>query len=187
MPVSVPSIIEATLLIHKIGAAEASALQRKQYALPTANELAVIVTDAVAADAAAATTHQVVVHRRGGPLQRIAFTHRLYEPLHYVLLPYGEEGWHPGLQHVHSPTQPARRQHAAAASSRQRDRLTRLEYGAYRLMVRRGELNPILYSRRLGQEWIVSTYAAHESSRLDWIRFHQKQLRTETFQVWHAL
>ena len=54
-------------------------------------------------------------------------------------------------------------------------------------MVRRGELNPILLSRRLGQEWSMDTYAAYESCNLDWICFHQKQLRTETFQVWHAL
>ena len=168
MPVSVPSIIEATLLIHNIGAAEASALQRKRYALPTANELAVIVTDTAAADAAAAITHQVVVHTRGGGIHRIPFTHRLYEPLHYVLLfPYGEEGWHKDLQLVPPLRPPARRQRAAAASSQPRERLTRLQYGAYRLMVRRGELNPILYSRRLGQEWIAGTYGAYESSRLD--------------------
>ena len=37
-------------------------------------------------------------------------------------------------------------------------RLTRLQYGAYRLMVCRRELNPILLSRRLGQGWIVDTY-----------------------------
>ena len=165
-----------------------------------------IVTDTASGDAAATTKQQVVVRKRGGDLQYIPFIHRLYEPLHYVLLfPYGEEGWHPDLRHT---TRPAARHHAgealaadeaeaeaaeaeAAGGDGQADtgskRLTRLQYGAYRLMVRRGELNPILLSRRLGQEWIVGTYAALESSNLDWIRFHQKQLHTETFQVWHAL
>ena len=40
-----------------------------------------------------ATTRQMVVHSSGGGTHIAHFTHRLYEPLHYVLLfPYGEEG-----------------------------------------------------------------------------------------------
>ena len=40
----------------------------------------------------------VVIHLRGGGVQRISPTHRSYDPLAYVLLnPFGLDGWTPGL------------------------------------------------------------------------------------------
>ena len=37
----------------------------------------------------------VQLRRRGGPLHRINFNHRSFDPLHFVLLfPCGDDGWH---------------------------------------------------------------------------------------------
>ena len=133
-PASVGTPQHHSAVIHNFGA-EASALQRKRYALPTANELAVIVTDTATGDAATATKHQVVVHKRGGDLQYIHFIPRLYEPLHYVLLfPYGEEGWHPDIRRA---TLPAAGQHAGEAWLQMKLRLRQLRVRQLRVRLLR--------------------------------------------------
>ncbi len=62
------------------------------YNAPVVDEIAAIIpSDGTDAD----MTHDIILHRVGGPLQCISKTHPAYTPLHYVLLfPYGEGGWH---------------------------------------------------------------------------------------------
>jgi hypothetical protein len=42
--------------------------------------------------------------------------------------------------------------------------------------------NPILYSKHLFQQFVVDTYIKIESSRLDYIHNHQKEIRADLYQ-----
>jgi hypothetical protein len=68
---------------------------QRQYNAPVVDEIAAIIPgDGTDAD----NTRDIILHRVGGPLQRISEIHPAYTPLHYVLLfPYGECGWHVGI------------------------------------------------------------------------------------------
>ena len=137
------------------------------------------VTDAATGDAA--TKHQVVVQRRGGGLHYIPFIiSSISRCTMCCCSPTARRAgtltsgmpccqWRDST--MGKPLAAAEAEAAeaeAAEGDGQADtgprRLTRLQYGAYRLMVRHGELNPILLSRRLGQEGIMGTYAAYESA-----------------------
>jgi hypothetical protein len=65
------------------------------YNAPVVDEIAAIIPgNGTDAD----NTHDIILHRVGGPLQRISESHPAYTPLHYILLfPYGECGWHLGV------------------------------------------------------------------------------------------
>ena len=47
--------------------------------------------------------------------------------------------------------------------------------------MRRGIFNAILYGKRLFQQYAVDMYIKVESTRLDYIRHHQKELRADLY------
>ena len=91
--------------------------------------------------------------------------HRSYDPLQYPLIfPDGQDGWHCDLSH------------------------TALQHVNYQLMDRITDLttrakvvNPILYGKSLGQQYMVDQFAKVELSRLTYIENHQKELRAEVY------
>ncbi|RCV21779.1 hypothetical protein SETIT_4G164800v2 [Setaria italica] len=56
------------------------------------------------------------------------------------------------------------------------------EYYCYKFHVRPNIFNPILYGGRLFQQFAVDTYIKIESSRLDFISNHQKEIRADLYQ-----
>ena len=48
-------------------------------------------------------------------------------------------------------------------------------------MKREGIVNPILLGRSLGQQYIVDQFAKAEMSRLNYVEFHQKEMRAEVY------
>ncbi|KAG9319178.1 hypothetical protein KVV02_003126, partial [Mortierella alpina] len=71
-------------------AREKKAPRRRQYDIPSANEIAVIIPG----NETAAEKRDIVIEGKGGRLRRINETHPNYDPLQYVLLhPAGEDGW----------------------------------------------------------------------------------------------
>ena len=71
---------------------------RRQYNLPTADEVAVILPGADSDDLQI-HRRDIILQKRSGALQTISDLHPAYVPLYYVLLfPYGENGWHPDLR-----------------------------------------------------------------------------------------
>lgn len=56
-----------------------------------------------------------------------------------------------------------------------------MNYYAYRLMVRENEENHILKCGKLFHQYVVDMYAKIETERLNFIRFNQKQLRSEEY------
>ena len=68
----------------------------RRYNTPTANEVgAIMVGDGTDTEE---KTRDIIVKKKGGPLQRISILHPAYLPMHYVLLfPDGRDGWHPNI------------------------------------------------------------------------------------------
>jgi hypothetical protein len=56
------------------------------------------------------------------------------------------------------------------------------DYYCYKFHMRPGIFNPILYGRRLFQQFAVDTYIKIESSRLDYMRNNQDTLRDDLYQ-----
>jgi len=63
--------------------------------------------------------------------------------------------------------------------------VTAREYYCFKLQVRRGLFNILLFGGRLFQQWPVDMYIKIESMRLDWYSNpkHQKLIRAELYQV----
>ncbi|XP_062228527.1 uncharacterized protein LOC133926554 [Phragmites australis] len=56
------------------------------------------------------------------------------------------------------------------------------DYYCYKFQIRSGIFNPMLFGKRLFQQFVVDTYIKIESSRLDYIWAHQKELRADLYQ-----
>ena len=71
-------------------ARETNGRRQRQYDLPSANEIAVLMPG----DEAATEPRDIIIKGRDGFLKRINETHPVYDPLQYTLLhPRGEDGW----------------------------------------------------------------------------------------------
>jgi hypothetical protein len=56
------------------------------------------------------------------------------------------------------------------------------DYYCYKFQKRPGIFNPILYVKRLFQQFTIDTYIKIESNRLEYISKHQTQLRADLYQ-----
>lgn len=60
-------------------------------------------------------------------------------------------------------------------------KVSAMNYYAYRLMIREGEVNHILMCQRLFHQYAVDMYVKIETERLTYIRLNQQQLRSEEY------
>ena len=141
----------------------------RRYNLPTASEVAALVVgDFDASD----FERDVVVETQSGLLQRIYVFEPPYLPLHYPLLfPRGEDGFRKDIpfNEEHDP------------NSTKREFISQKEWIAYKIQQRSLDQSTILFSKRLLQQFLVDTFSIVESSRLQYIRLHQKELRAEMY------
>ena len=92
------------------------------------------------------------------------------DPMIYPLLfPRGDLGWHCELQHDES--------HATA----KRNKVTMLQFYAYRLAIRKC-FSAIHRSRKLFQQYLVDAYVKIESQSLDCVCRNQQQLQVKCYQ-----
>ncbi|UYV70662.1 hypothetical protein LAZ67_8000195 [Cordylochernes scorpioides] len=66
-------------------------------------------------------------------------------------------------------------------SRRDNEKVSCMDFYAYRIMIRAQESNPILKCRQLFQQFIVDMYAKVESERLNYIHFNQSKLRADQY------
>ena len=95
--------------------------------------------------------------------------HPMYDPLMYVLMfAYGGKGWECG---------------SFTSEKKRSKKCTVMQYYRYRLMPCSGDtFNTIHRMGRLFQQYIVDMYAKIEGDRLQYIRYHQKELRADVYQ-----
>lgn len=141
----------------------AATVHNFRYNTPIVNEVAVIY---VGDDNDVPRTREFAVHDRQGGQSKIRDIDKTCDPLTYPLLfPDGGEGWHPDLR--------------KNPSDRKRTRITQKEYYCY-LLHPRDTFNPILYTTKLFQQYIVDSWAKVEQNRLNYDRTHQRELRLDT-------
>ena len=144
----------------------------RQYMLPSASEVAVLLPDQ--GDQASAG-RDIVVEGRNGRLHRIDELHWAYDPLHYVLLfPRGEKGWSPNVIQLRHNTSNASDQSdsgngsvndsspddLAVRRSRRNPFVSTRQFYAHRLQVRspNGSISFLHYFGRLFHQYIVDMY-----------------------------
>eukprot|EP00111_Clytia_hemisphaerica_P007544 TCONS_00021908-protein len=140
---------------------------QRRYNAPLHEEVAAVFSGD---DGAPPGDMSIVVHPRNAPLRTISIISSIVDPLVYPLLfPRGDPGWDRTLPHV------------AERASRQRNHVTQLEYYAYRLAIRRG-FSALHLSGKLFQQFIVDAYTKVEGNRLNYHRFHQQEIRADSYQ-----
>ena len=136
---------------------------RRRWNLPTTDEIAVVIPGD---GTQSYGRRDIVVHRRDGPLRRISDGSPMYECLQYpFLFIYGEDRYHYNLQ-----TSPSKE-----------NRLSSTDYVAYRIQHRQDEFSLLLRSGRLFQQYLVDMWAAAEQNRLNYLRYHQNEIRASLY------
>lgn len=141
----------------------------RKYNLPTVSEVAgLIVGDFDYAGA----ERDIIVETQSRSLQRVSVLSTAYLPLQYPLLfPRGEDGYRDDVL----------LKDGSKALSKKRQKVSMREFFAFRIQERKNEHSALLYSRRLFQQFLVDGYSMIESSRLTYVRTHQKELRAEMY------
>ena len=158
----------------------------RRYNTPTANEVgAIMVGDGTDTEQ---NSRDIIVKKKGGPLQRISILHPSYLPMHYVLLfPDGRDGWHPNIPltgftydndaggFMENPYDNIEGQRGRGGSKR----VSLSQFHAYTLHPRHDE--HIFRAGRLLQQFIVDGYACAEENRLHFLCQHHSNLRVDIY------
>lgn len=139
----------------------------RRYNLPYASEVAeLIVGDFGSAEA----DRDIIVETQSGLLRRISVLSPAYLPLQYPLLfSRGEDGYRDDVALKYNNN----------SSSKKRQKVSMREFFAYRIQERKNEPGFITYAKRLFQQFLVDGYSMIVSSRLNYVRTHQKELRAD--------
>nr|XP_029145225.1 uncharacterized protein LOC112718243 [Arachis hypogaea] len=141
----------------------------RRYNLPSTDEVAALIVGDFDIDK---TDRDIVVETQSERLQRINQLNPAYLGLQYPLLfPYGEDGYKEDI--------PLNKRHHNRGKGRQE--VSMREFFAFRIQERLADGSPLLYSRRLFQQFLVDGYSMIESSRLNYIRSDQEKLRCEMY------
>ena len=106
----------------------------------------------------------VIIHLRAGGVQRINPNHRSYDALHYVLLmPYGDDGWTPGLKGLSGKT------------------ISISQFYAFHLQIRAHCNNTMLGNKKLSHQYVVDMMAKVERARMQFIKDHQGEIKADKY------
>ncbi|XP_027177658.1 uncharacterized protein LOC113776796 [Coffea eugenioides] len=179
------------------------ALDQRVYNLPSASQVAAIWTENQDESDHMGAHIQVYTHSNSS--YRIKHYHGCYDPLRYpILFPCGECEWHPGVKrarkrkrredsceediNIHPSSVDSasslldREQRAADRSKNKEDTVSAREYYCYRFQIRDDDESMLLHSLRLLQQYAVDGYVKIETSRLDFHRNRQNNIRSEVLQ-----
>jgi hypothetical protein len=160
----------------------------RRYNLPSVNhELAAVIPD-IPAEFESSSYRDIYLYRRHAPvigtttagitpgshfLTKIQSDHALYLPLHYVLFfPLGGRGYHCGLTLAGS---------TAAGSSWLNTKLSPRMFYRFHLHTRQGVFETLHRGALLFQQFVVDAWASTEQMHLQYLRFHQKQIRADLY------
>ncbi|XP_022040344.1 uncharacterized protein LOC110942890 [Helianthus annuus] len=142
----------------------------RTYNLPTAGEIAALIVGDIEN---VIDNRDIVVETQTGTLKRISELHPSYLALQYpILFPYGDDGYRIDIPH----------RGVIDVVNKKRPNCTMREFFAYRMQDRRNQFSLILNSKRLFQQFLVDAYTMIESERLSYIRYQQKDLRSDTYE-----
>ncbi|XP_022880746.1 uncharacterized protein LOC111398017 [Olea europaea var. sylvestris] len=131
---------------------------------------------------------------------RVHYYYGYYDPL---LVPYGESGWHQGIdrhrnayfqpQHMStsdifpntttSATEFIEKENEVPSQGKKRTQVSCREYYSYKLQIRTSGKSVMLHDDRLFQQYVVDIYVKIETARLDYFLNNQKQIHAELYEV----
>ncbi|KAL6640358.1 hypothetical protein ACP70R_022207 [Stipagrostis hirtigluma subsp. patula] len=137
--------------------------------------------------------NSVMLQGRNREIHGIRSYSGCYDPLSYPLFfPRGELGWHSDIPKVAVTLERLQRERDKRNANRQNSEddpdspgnlcVSVRDCYCYKFQMRPGIFNPIMYGKRLFQQFAVDTYVKFESSRLDFQRHNQKQIRADLYQ-----
>ncbi|CAF1021035.1 unnamed protein product [Adineta steineri] len=133
---------------------------------PVTNEIAVVIAGNEF------DKRDIVLEKQNGQLQSVSETHRSYDALQYPLIFWeGEDGYHFFIAQTDPTT----------GLPIDRKKVSAMNFYAYRIMMRNGDINHILRCRQLFHQFVVDMYAKIESERLAFLRHNQKTLRVDEY------
>nr|XP_011463708.1 PREDICTED: uncharacterized protein LOC101292992 [Fragaria vesca subsp. vesca] len=139
----------------------------RQYELPTNDEVAGLIVGDIGEFN---SNRDIIIQSNDGNLKRIFKFHPKYMSLQYPLLfPYGEDGYRHDL--TLQPT--------ASELGRQNMKLTMIKFVCYQIHDRQNDSSTLLKGGRLFQQYLVDAYATVEEDRLDFVRTHQGNVRSD--------
>lgn len=155
----------------------------RTYNLPTVLEVAALV---VRDFELSRGDKDIVIETQSGLLQRINELNPAYLGLPYPLLfPYGEDEFREDIAYTHTLSSRTTRNQGLEedeySMKKGREHVTVRDYFSYKIQERKDEISIIVFSKRLLQQFLVDAYTMVESSRLKYIRLHQKKLRAEMY------
>nr|XP_027086673.1 uncharacterized protein LOC113708416 [Coffea arabica] len=180
-----------------------SGLDQRVFNLPTASQVAAIWTEPD--DELAEKSPHIQVYSHSNASYRVQSYYACYDPVQYPLLfPRGESGWHRRIKRLFSKMKkpdtddpevhvdfssaqdPSALFHFEDIAVRQKTSqdytVSAREYYCYRLQIRDNDDSILIHSLRLFQQFVVGTYIKIETSRLDFHRKRQTEIRTEILQ-----
>ncbi|XP_062197784.1 uncharacterized protein LOC133900579 isoform X3 [Phragmites australis] len=165
-------------------------LDQRTYNIPATSEVAAVWVEG--SERRRHFENSVILQGKNKQIYGIRSYHGCYDALSYPLFfPRGELGWHPDIPKVgvsiNAVTAARAARMARGNNHEDPDSNGRLcvsvrDYYCYKFQIRPGIFNPILFGKRLFQQFAVDTYIKIESSRLDYIWAHQKELRADLYQ-----
>ncbi|XP_073302966.1 uncharacterized protein [Primulina huaijiensis] len=143
----------------------------------------------------------IVVHGNDGLMHQIMYYFRCYDPLQYPLFfPYGDSGWHQHIPKISNDlasgdvvidvmpnSNVSSFSEVVVGETRavhgKNDRMVSCrKYYCYKLQIRDTDMSVLLCGRRLLQQFVVDMYIKLETTRLDYYRRNQSEIRSEMYQ-----
>jgi hypothetical protein len=139
----------------------------RMYNLPTSDEVAALI---IGDDDSIEQGRDVIVRKFSTGFTKLPETHPSFLPLQYpMMFPRGQDGWHVNIEYREPEN----------GKQRKRTRVTMREFIAFRIQERAVEYGNIVNGRRLFQQFLVDTFTMLESQRLSFIRYNQKEVRSD--------
>ncbi|XP_052152036.1 uncharacterized protein LOC127770382 [Oryza glaberrima] len=162
-------------------------LDQRTYNVPISSEVAAVWVEGN--ERRKTFEKSVILHGNNNDIQGIRSYYGCYDPLSYPLFfPKAELGWHADIPKFGVKVEDIMKARQNRNNSDEDpDSGSRLcvsvrDYYCYKFQMRPGIFNPILHGGRLLQQFAVDTYNKIESSRLDYIWNHQKEIRADLYQ-----
>nr|GMD73126.1 uncharacterized protein LOC109173038 [Ipomoea batatas] len=177
-------------------------LDQRIYNAPTTSQVAAVWIEDFEGSG---DNRNIRVYAHSGRAKNIQYYYGCYDPLQYPLLfPFGDAGWHEGIERVFPNNTSTRNTYASALyinandvsnveellqaeeavflEGKKRRSVSCREYYAYKFQMRSGDTSLLLHTGRLFQQFIVDIYIKVETQRLDYFRKKQQLCRSENFQ-----
>ncbi|XP_042988839.1 uncharacterized protein LOC122316384 [Carya illinoinensis] len=176
-------------------------LDQRVYNAPSVSHVATIWTETD--NCTEQKGRDIIVFNKAGGSHIVQYYFGCYDPLQYPLLfPFGDSGWHQGIkkvergtislnaqaleshfiEHSNSAEEFLRKEGQVLKNKKKVPTVSCREYYCFKLQIRDMYMSILLLSGRLLQQFVVDMYIKIETSRLDYFRSKQHEIRSDVYQ-----